>query len=194
MSRKSAKTKPYKRQAVRGNSASAAPIPGWVWLVTGMVMGIGLMLFVMIAGWAPKYGGSDTPEEPRPQSANAADSDESNSGPDRKPQYDFYTVLPEMEVVVPESQIAEPGPTRADQPAERYLIQVGSFRESADAERTKAQLALLGVEASIVAVTINDATWHRVRIGPFDDLRQLDQVRQQLRQNDFDALVLSESS
>ena len=47
-----------------------------------------------------------------------------------------------------------------------------------------------GIESRIQQVTIDEDTWHRVRIGPFDDLTQLDQMRRKLRDKHIEVLVI----
>lgn len=50
-----------------------------------------------------------------------------------------------------------------------YVLQLGSFRGSADAERLKAQLALQGIQTSIQTVTIDSGqTYHRVRTAGYE--------------------------
>ena len=72
-----------------------------------------------------------------------------------------------------------------------YILQVGSFRNGGDADRLRAELALLGIESRIQTVTIDDTdTWHRVRVGPMSDLEVLNEVRGRLAANDHDALVI----
>jgi cell division protein FtsN len=102
-----------------------------------------------------------------------------------------------MEVVVPEQELsgqASPQsgtvPTTADDG--RYLLQVGSFREMSDADQLKARLALLGVVARVQSVTVNDATWHRVRVGPVASAREADDLRNRLADNGIDSLVLKD--
>jgi cell division protein FtsN len=51
----------------------------------------------------------------------------------------------------------------------QVLVQVGSFRRYEEADRRKAELALLGFNASIKAANVNGETWHRVSIGPLAD-------------------------
>ena len=60
----------------------------------------------------------------------------------------------------------------------------------ADADQMKARLALLGAVADIQSVTVNDETWHRVRVGPLTGARAADQLRRQLQNNGIDVLVL----
>jgi cell division protein FtsN len=99
-----------------------------------------------------------------------------------------------MEVVVPEQELNQQNRT-AETPASpadsgSYLLQVGSFREQSDAEQLKARLALLGITARTQSVTVNDATWHRVRVGPVDGIRQADEMRTKLASNGIESLVM----
>ena len=71
-----------------------------------------------------------------------------------------------------------------------YLLQVGSFRQAGDAEQLKARLALIGIVARIQTVNVNEATWHRVRIGPVNGARKADELRNQLADNGIDSLVM----
>lgn len=71
-----------------------------------------------------------------------------------------------------------------------YMLQAGSFRNSADAERVRALIGLQGVPSKIQQVTIDRDTWHRVRIGPITDLKKLEDTRAKLRQADVEALVI----
>jgi cell division protein FtsN len=67
-------------------------------------------------------------------------------------------------------------------------LQAGSFAALADADRRRAELALLGLESRIQRVSIDDKTFHRVRIGPVSDLDELNLIRNQLRQAKIDVL------
>ena len=72
-----------------------------------------------------------------------------------------------------------------------YVLQVGSFRSAGDAERRRATLALLGLEARVQTVTIDgEATWHRVQVGPYDELGALNDARVRLRENDIETIAL----
>lgn len=101
------------------------------------------------------------------------------------PQYDFYTILRDMEVKVPDWQleaerrvVEKPGDLI--EPGE-YVLQVGAFRRAEDAQRAKADLALRGIRAAIQEVTINgNERWFRVRIGPFAQVESLREARAQL--------------
>ena len=54
----------------------------------------------------------------------------------------------------------------------------------------RAELALLGIVSHIQKVTVDDKTYHRVRVGPVDQLGQLNMLRKQLRDAKIEALVI----
>jgi len=71
-----------------------------------------------------------------------------------------------------------------------YVLQAGSYRNEADAERVRVQLALQGVNAKVQRVAVDTDVWHRVRIGPISNLDELNKVRRQLRAAEVEALVI----
>jgi cell division protein FtsN len=170
-----------------------------MWLMTGVLLGLGLAWYLFSKGFIPQpeqaepVAGQDSP------ATQAADQEEVAPATDepQKSQYDFFTVLPEMEVVVPEHELAKKRAQQATQPAvagqdsdNSYLLQVGSFREKSDAEERKAQMALLGVVARVQTVNVDGVTWHRVRVGPVNGARQADEMRSRLAQNGIESLVM----
>jgi cell division protein FtsN len=166
------------------------------WFIGGLVIGLGGAVFLYTRGFMPA---ASTPEP-----APAAVDDRSEPGllddeEERPSGYDFFTVLPEMEVVVPERELESAPPSDPEQPApavsedDSYVLQAGSFRNSADADQMKARLALLGAMANIQTVTVDGQTWHRVRVGPVRGTREVNQLRNQLRENGIDTLVLKGS-
>jgi cell division protein FtsN len=101
-------------------------------------------------------------------------------------------MLPQFEVVIPEFETnvrADTAPRAVEQPG-RYVLQAGSFRTLSDADRRQASLALLGVESSIQRVAIEDDVYHRVRIGPVEDLGQLNEIRRRLRDARIETLLM----
>jgi cell division protein FtsN len=109
------------------------------------------------------------------------------------PRFDFYEMLPQFEVVVPEVETAASPAVRAQPVVEEpgsYVLQAGSFSALGDADRLKANLALLGIESRIQRVTIDDDVFHRVRIGPISDLAHLNRIRRQLRDQHVDTLLM----
>lgn len=179
-----------RKQAVRGGHSKPA-LPAWMWLLTGVLIG-----FLLSVAWILREGWPQSQPRPaadaRAPSAGEAPLAEQARG-SRPRDFDFYSVLPEMEVVIPDAQIRQQ--SSAPQAAvtdERYLVQLGSFGKRADAEALKAQVALLGVQAAIQPVTINGSEWFRVRVGPVASAREVEQLRQQLGQYAAQAITLKE--
>jgi cell division protein FtsN len=181
------------RQATRRRKKQASPTPAWLWFVAGLCVGLGgaglAYLHHQGIGPAARSVPAGAGKAPADQSSEAA-SPASGS----RPRFEFYTILPEKEVTVPDYEIAPPSKDRSPpkpKPGATYVLQVGSFRKLAEADRLKASLALIGLEADIQTVTVNEGeTWHRVRLGPFTDLKTLNATRDRLREHDMDAMVL----
>ncbi len=182
------------RQAVRGSQRP--PLPFWVWLLAGFAAGVGLtMFFILKDGMPPANGPTPNPN------AQSADGDKplvelaAGDAATRKPKYDFYSVLPEMEVVIPDAELKEQNQQAAPAPpavGERLMLQVSSFSNAGDAEALKARLALTGVQANVVPVTIDGRTWHRVRLGPFADSRALESAKRELEAQKYQPIALRE--
>jgi len=181
----------------RGIKTSSSGIPAWFWLLGGILIGLGIAFALMSKGYLPELKQHlPAMDIEAPGSAESAliEDDNSQASKPRKPRYDFFTVLPEMEVVVPQQELsrkAEPSPdARPGSVQDSYILQAGSFKNQADAEQMKASLALLGSVANIQMVTVNGETWHRVRIGPFEGARKADEMRRMLSDNQIDTLVM----
>lgn len=179
-------------QATRSRAAERPRFPAWMILLGGVLIGAAFAGVVFYKGMAPKL-------RELPQPAPAPVKGEAPVAVDNKPKYDFYSVLPEMEVVVPEEEIRSSATEVAALPAaatdnpQRYVLQAGSFRNRADADALKAKLALSGLRAQITPVSVNGADWFRVRVGPFADLRTLDSTRQTLQADGISAIALREN-
>lgn len=195
------------------------PAPGWLWLVAGLAVGLFVALLVYLGDHSkdgteaarPPMLEEEQTAEPAPKfkeksalagkektgaakakteaKANAKEKSEPEQTA-QKPKFDFYNLLPEMEVQIPEKELAA---EREKKPSDNtvYYLQVGSFRRFEDADRMRAQLALLSIETQIQRITVNDAqTWHRVRAGPYTSAREMDKIRTRLRGESIDPIVL----
>jgi len=171
-------------------SRRTKPTPGWAWLLAGLAIGLSIAFFTSLKDHSKQPSAPGTAEAPtaakpgRPQASAKADDKKS------KQRFDFYTILPEMEVVVPDVRDKTGRTAPVDKPG-TYFLQAGSFRSFAEADNLKAQLALLGVESKVDTVTVNNTdTWHRVRVGPYQDLRELNKIRTRLLNNNINAILL----
>lgn len=106
-------------------------------------------------------------------------------------RFTFYDILPNFEVTTPEAEVAaerqDTEPQAIEEPGV-YVLQAGSFSTNADADRRRAELALHGIESHIQRVKVNDRNYHRVYIGPTDDLDDLNLLRSRLRAAKIDVL------
>lgn len=167
-------------------------LPGWVVLLLGLAIGAASVLMAQLVskragstdGIAGLFAPRAKPVEPPPAKQATA------TPP--KPKLDFYTVLPEIETVLPDrgtrAKSTKPDRTDADV---RYILQVGSFANFADADQLKARLALQGMRATIQKVTIEGrGEYHRVRLGPFEKLDDLDNAGERLSKLGIKAIRL----
>lgn len=196
------------RQAVRNGGFLA----WWIWVLIGVAGGALLMLLVVRGGLLP-ITREQTGPQPNPQATaphgsepGVADQAAAEAKP-KKPSYDFYSVLPEKEVVIPDAEITaqakaesqqtqqaqQTGATPPPAAGNGYLLQVGSFPNASDAESMKAKLALQGFRAAIQPVTINGETWNRVRLGPYRSAGDLEAAKQKLSAAGINAIALKET-
>lgn len=193
----------------RRPSPRAAGLPGWVWLVAGLSMGLVVACIVYIG--RPTQPMPMTPAGAAAQAAKPRPKVE--IPPKEDPRFDFYTLLEDEVVVAGDNRRPNPTrapaapPPRAETPAatvalappapasspagERYLVLAGSFRDARNAEAHKAKLAMSGIEARIESVTLQDrSVVHRVRVGPTPSQAQAERVLATLKSQGFDGRVI----
>ena len=180
----------------------------------GLSHGFGMLIVGMITGslatilWqGMRIGDSGTGSgirkvvEQSLQQSREEDQETSGQGIDKtdKPveqqtSFDFFTVLPEIEMVVPDNQPPtpslspspppsseatdeKPDPSAAIQAASKksaYMLQAGSYQKKPDADRLKAKLALWGHASQIQKVTIQGrGDFYRVRLGPWSSYDEM---------------------
>jgi cell division protein FtsN len=193
MSRPAARltTRDFKRASRRGSLDVKRFRDLGIGLAVGVILTAGVFLYKSDGHAAVE---SDTPRpEPHERAATPADADTGAASNEGGERYDFYEMLPNFEVVVPEKdrdvKRDVPGAAKIERPGV-YVLQAGSYRNQADAERIATQLKLQGIDAKVQRVAVDNDVWHRVRIGPISDLGELNKVRKQLRAADVDGLVI----
>jgi cell division protein FtsN len=177
----------------KNSKRSKSSLSGWGGLLAGLALGLAVAAAIYVHDRRPgALAGAQTApianEQAGRKTAKANPTPQSAEG---DTQFDFYEVLPKFEVVVPDKQGSSGGSAAGaiDVPGS-YILQVGSYRNFADADHVRAQLALQGVESKIQKVSIDNDTWHRVRIGPISNLNKLEETRRKLREAQVDALVI----
>jgi cell division protein FtsN len=72
-----------------------------------------------------------------------------------------------------------------------YILQAGSFAGFEEADQMKARLALAGLVAHIQKIIIEGkGEYHRVRLGPYEKIEQLDATAIQLQKMGIKAIRL----
>ncbi len=163
-------------------------------LLTGILVGIliGAALAAGLAWYILRAPSPFLPKNPidvhKPPSEMAPSGKSSDASPlqadDSKPRFEFYKVLTDkQDASLPATGQSKPAPAASASQQSQYW-QAGSFSTQEDAEKLKAKLALLGMETSVQTVTIPDkGVRHRVRIGPYQDSREMEEARITLKQN-----------
>ena len=71
-----------------------------------------------------------------------------------------------------------------------YYVQAGAYASQAEAEQQRGKLTLMDLEARIIEREVSGRTMYRVRIGPFADRQQADDVRTKLTSNGVDSAMV----
>ena len=193
------------RDYAKSQHTEHKPIPGWIWMLAGLTIGLFVALLVYIKdNSSGKLAITDTVAkvfQPQKQTDTRDVKQSQNTKPPEpststKPKFDFYTILPELEVAIPEQELIDTKESSKEPTSnQQYMLQAGSFKKFEEADKLRARLALQGIEASIQKVKINDTdTWHRVRIGPLDNVKALNQTRLRLRNLGIASIVVKNKS
>jgi cell division protein FtsN len=111
------------------------------------------------------------------------------------PQFDFYTILPDKEVVVPEYEIkTRVREERVGKAKEaHYMMQAGSFKTAKEADNLRIKLASMGIESKVQKGKVGSVNWYRVKLGPFAQADSISAIRSRLRQNNVDVVITENS-
>ena len=173
----------YKKSS-NNNKSSNPMITG---LVIGILVGLAIALVVALYINSAPSPFRQPPVKPSTELKPGvpAPAPQSNAKPELKPgveknRFTYYDILPGTEQPVTEQEIKQSPQSDKDQ----YFLQAGSFQNESDANNLKAKLALMGVEATIQSANVPDkGVWHRVRVGPFNDIEDMNKSRTTLTQN-----------
>lgn len=201
-----------RKQAKR--SGSNRGMPAWLWALVGLALGLVIAAYFFLGdAWKNRNNDQPTPnpaaEAPKMQSEEAVAQVPTEKP---KPKYDFYTLLPEKEVLIPDAELQAQAEAEAKKNAapktlatpdlvtaepetaapteSRFLIQAGAFKNQDEAENLKATIALTGEVARIESAEINGTTVYRVRLGPYSTASSLSTAKQALSSHGIEAQAI----
>lgn len=177
-----------KRKRRRVSRAEKSEYPPFVWMLFGLAIGLSVAFAVYVKSNEPLAVATNVPPQPASLQSDLDNNEEAltTDSAEEKPadrRFTFYDILPNFEMVTPDARPpvdADVAPEAIEEPGV-YVLQAGSFSTNKDADRRRAELALHGIESHIQRVKVNDRDYHRVYIGPTDDLDELNLLRSRLR-------------
>lgn len=204
------------RQAYRGGERRSWP--AWVWLALGTAFGVILSVVVLYGGKLPTLRGKNLPQ-PNPDATAPKESEQALADEAKKPappksNFDFYSVLPEKEVVIPDAELsakakaeqaraqqvqtpATPGTPPTAGPATagggHYMLQVVATGDARAADEFKARLAMLGFAAKVYTSTSDGKTIHRVRLGPYASASETEAAKKSLGENSINSFPVADA-
>ncbi len=215
-----ARRKTTSRRSRKRSSSKKKESPGWVWAVAGLSVGLLIATFIWLYSIENPRGSQPiantpakskqivaTPKVVTPKIKQPASLTEVAvppvaiiEPPPAKNKFTFYETLRDETIdspidhykgkdnIQPLLQVKKQSNSAK---AGQYILQAGSFRVFAKADRQKAKLAILGVESRIEKVQSNDGIWHRIRVGPFKDLAAANQLRTRLLSEKIQTMLIS---
>ncbi|OQA32573.1 MAG: cell division protein FtsN [Betaproteobacteria bacterium ADurb.Bin341] len=143
----------------------------------------------------PLNGKAGEPAQPLPLVGKPGD-------PMPQKRFDFHDILTgksdglsdngaaEKKTAANQIEKPESKPVEGKELKQPLLFLAGSFTAPQDADNQKMRLALLGIEASILQVMVQDKTFYRVLVGPYKQNEEANRVRSELAKNGIDVILI----
>jgi cell division protein FtsN len=191
---------------------------GMAWMLAGVFMGllVGLSMYFYANRNTPSFA-ANIPDVPaselthaqrvalaNQQNTDAVINTKTNSGPAPLPDvldeptpqkraiFSFHAVLPSIDMPVQPRTVALANTVKQvkARSAESgdYMLQVASFKSSAQADRSQQKLNKRGVAATVQKYSSKGKTWYRVLAGPVAPV-QLEDWKSQVKVLGYDPLV-----
>ena len=204
----------HKKARSKNKTTASGPksLPGWLWLVSGVVIG-GFFSFIVYLKLNVPIEVIDAKNEHVILEKRPIKTESENSAlkSPEKEKFEFYKILPNREVVLPESvnntqeektnkltnESHNASKNVKAEPVSKavsyvYTLQVGSFLAFKDADKRKANLAMLGIGSRIHSIKTNNRTHYRVIVGPYEDIKRVNEIDTSMKANNIKTLILRE--
>jgi cell division protein FtsN len=179
--------------ASRSKSGGGFLLGMFVGLIIGLAVALGIAFYLNktpIPFMSSKKPAGERPAEPG-KPPEIAGMPSGKAPPVEKPKFDFYKILPGSEEQVSEKDLKAAAKGKPETSKDVYFLQAGSFQNPADADNRKAQLAILGFEASVEPINLPDkGTWYRVRLGPYTKIDEINKMRSTMATNGIEVSLV----
>src|SRR5688572_17712283 len=185
------KAKP--RAGAQRKSGSSLLIGILIGLVLGLVIALGVAWYInkMPSPFLDRPPAKGEPAKGAPAPPAPKSQDKTAKAPEAKPRFDFYKILPGSEEPATDQQVRDAQKKSTPSAKETFFLQAGAFQNAPDAANLKARLALIGIEARIQTATLPDkGVWHRVRVGPYTSVEELNRTRDNLKRNGVETALI----
>lgn len=180
----SAKPKRRKNSARKKSTTSVSTLRIIATVVIVLLFSLGLYALNQL-----ESAQSTRAKQPEKQSAVQIDEKSTTGNNKQEDDYTFYSKLKDFEVVVSDKPAYNS--SRSADENYIYLIQAGSFKTKAQAEKRRAELTLLGLEPKVSsAKNASGNLWYRVRLGPFTNRGSMTAARSTIISNNLEAMVM----
>ena len=175
------------RQAVRNGSNG---FPGWGYAAIGILVGA-ILTAVMLRGGLPKSTPNGPQANPQATAQRASElgvlePGSSESAP-KKPQYDFYSVLSEKEVRIPDAEIS--AQAKAEQQQKQLAAQQAAAQPAAAASAPRAvSQTVVAAPASSVQPS-SGSSGYLLQVGAFPNAADAETLKAKLAMQGFVANV-----
>lgn len=134
---------------------------------------------------------STNPENSKASQGSPSKKPENEAPTPHGPRFDFYTILPKAEIIIPEHEIKTRMREELNGKAHtsQYIIQAGSFREQKDADKLHNDLTTMNIASKIEKAKVGEVIWYRVKIGPSNQLSDIQTIKNRLKKSGMDAVI-----
>jgi len=206
------------KNSSRSNGGGSSGFPVFAAIMLGIVMGLtiaGGIAYLIVkktpVSLAPKEPPKAAPEPETKPAPTAKPAPKPPTPGEDKARFEFYKELtdkpdtgkpkrvekpappvvkpaPVPHTTPPASAVTPPKPADNAAAKATYFLQAGSFPNPDDAEKVKAKLAFMGMEANVQPANIPDkGVWYRVRLGPYHGADEMNAALNTLKQNGINA-------
>jgi cell division protein FtsN len=181
-----------KKKRRKTRSKKKPQVPGWIYLLMGLSVGLAVAFAIYMSDRQKIQPAEQVPVTTREPASSVPQSVEIIPESDEI-TFDFYDLLPSLDVEVYEEE-KKPArkvkviPKKVRSPG-IYILQAGSFSRLEDANRRKAQIALLGVRSEIKKGKVNGKTVFRVYTGPMEQPADVNRTSDILVGNGIEILL-----